>query len=80
MAAGLLAAGRFTSTAVYQADFALLLLSVMHDWKEHYPDRLEPTSRPLERVDTDSYSSSITSVEGYNHAVIYTDSYEEKKV
>ena len=44
---------------------------------ENYPDRLEPSSRPLGRVNMDSYSSSITSIEGYNHAVIFSDSFGE---
>ena len=44
---------------------------------EIYPEKLEPASRPLERANQDSYSSSITSIEGYNHAVIFTDSYGE---
>jgi hypothetical protein len=44
---------------------------------ESYPERLEPASQTLERVSMDSYSSSITSIEGYNHAVIITDSYGE---
>ena len=44
---------------------------------ENYRKRLEPASRSLERVNMDRYSSAITSIEGYNHAVIFADSYEE---
>ena len=40
---------------------------------EKKPERLETALRPLERVNMDCYSSSITSIEGYNHAVIFTD-------
>ena len=57
-------------------------MSIMHDWEEHpleLPERLEPASRPLERVNKDIYLSSITSIEGYNHAVIFCDSYGEYK-
>ena len=43
---------------------------------ENYPERLEPASRPLERVNMDSYLSSITSIKEYNHAVEFTDSFE----
>jgi hypothetical protein len=44
---------------------------------ENYPDLLEPAIRPLMRVNMDMYSSSITSIEGYNHAVVFTDSHGE---
>ncbi len=42
---------------------------------ENYPERLELASRLLESVNMDSNSSSILSIEGYKHAVIFTDSY-----
>jgi hypothetical protein len=35
---------------------------------------MDPASQPLDRVHMDLYSSSITSIEGYNHAIIFTDS------
>jgi len=41
---------------------------------ENYPGLLEPATRPLARVNMDLYSSSITSIEGYNHALVFTDS------
>ena len=44
---------------------------------ENYPERLAPASHPLERLNMESYSSSITSIEGYNHAVIFSESYGE---
>ena len=42
---------------------------------ENYPGLLEPATRPLARVNMDLYSSSITSIEGYNHALVFTDSH-----
>ena len=44
---------------------------------ENYPGPLEPAEHPLGRVHMDLYSSSITSIEGYNHALIFTDSHGE---
>ena len=44
---------------------------------EDYPDLLEPANQPLARVNMDLYSSSVTSIEGYNYAVLFTDSYSE---
>ena len=41
---------------------------------ENYPGSLEPAMRPLARVNMDLYSSSVTSIEGYNHALVFTDS------
>jgi hypothetical protein len=41
---------------------------------ENYPGSLEQASQPLGRVHMDSYSSSLTLVEGYNHSIIFTDS------
>jgi hypothetical protein len=35
---------------------------------------MDPASKPLGRVHMDLYSSSITSIEGCNHAIIFTDS------
>jgi hypothetical protein len=35
---------------------------------------MEPASQPLGRVEIDSYSLSITSIEGYKHSIIFTDS------
>ena len=44
---------------------------------ENNPDLLEPAIRPLMRVNMDMYSSSITSIEGYNHTAVFTDSHGE---
>ena len=44
---------------------------------EDYQDLLEPANQPLARVNMDLYSSSVTSIEGYNYAVLFTDSYSE---
>ena len=44
---------------------------------ENYPDSLEPALRPLMRVNMDMYSSSITSIEGHNYAVVFSDSHSE---
>ena len=44
---------------------------------ENYPELLEPASRPLERVHMDTYSSSIPSIEGHRHSVVFTDSHAE---
>ena len=41
---------------------------------ENYPGSMDPASQLLGRVHMDLYSSSITSIEGYNHAIIFTDS------
>ncbi len=42
---------------------------------ENYPELLEPASQPHERVNMDLYTSSVTSLEGYNHAMVFNDSY-----
>ena len=44
---------------------------------ENYPELLEPASRPLERVNMNLYTSTVTSIEGYTHAVVFTDSHGE---
>ncbi len=44
---------------------------------ENYPGLMEPAQRPLERVHMDMYSSSVTSIEGYNYVLIFTDSHGE---
>jgi hypothetical protein len=41
---------------------------------ENYPGLMEPAFQPLGQVHMDSYSSSITLIEGYNHSVIFPDS------
>ncbi len=41
---------------------------------ENYPGSMDPAPQLLGRVHMDLYSSSITSIEGYNHAIIFTDS------
>ncbi len=41
---------------------------------ENYPGSMDTASQPLGRVHMDLYSSSITSIEGYNHSIILTDS------
>ena len=41
---------------------------------ENYPGSKEPDPRrPMALVHMDAYSSSVTSIEGYNHAPIITD-------
>ena len=42
---------------------------------EDYPGLMEPAQHPLERVHMDLYSSLVPSIEGYNHALIWTDSH-----
>ena len=42
---------------------------------EDYQDLLEPVNQPLARVNMDLYSSSVTSIEGYNYALLFTDEY-----
>ena len=44
---------------------------------EDYPDLIEPANQPLARVNMDLYSSSVTSIEGYNYALLFTDSFSE---
>ena len=36
---------------------------------ENYPGSKEPDPRPMALVHMDLYSSSVTSIEGYNHAI-----------
>ena len=46
-------------------------------WKstlEKYPGSKEPDPLPMALVHMDDYSSSVTLIEGYNHALIITDS------
>ena len=42
---------------------------------EDYPGLMEPAQHPLEMVHMDLYSSLVPSIEGYNHALIWTDSH-----
>ncbi len=44
---------------------------------ENYPELREPATHPLSRVNMDLYTSSVISIEGYNHAVVFTDSHGE---
>ena len=44
---------------------------------ENYPEFREPALQPFSRVHMDLYTSSVTSIEGYTHAVVYTDSHGE---
>jgi hypothetical protein len=44
---------------------------------ENYPGLMEPAQHPLEQVHMDMYSSSVNSIEGYNHALILPDSHGE---
>ena len=44
---------------------------------ENYPELREPANHPLSRVHMDLFSSSVTSIEGYNHSVVFTDSHGE---
>ena len=46
---------------------------------ENYPGSKEPDSRPMALVHMDVYSSSVTSIEGYDHALIITDSCSEHR-
>ncbi len=39
---------------------------------EDYPGLMEPAQHPLEKVHMDLYSSLVPSIEGYNHALIWT--------
>jgi hypothetical protein len=41
---------------------------------ENYRGSMDLASELLGRVHMDLYSLSITSIEGYNHAIIFTDS------
>jgi hypothetical protein len=47
---------------------------------ENYPGFKEPDSRPMALVHMDIYSSFVTSLEGYNHALIITDSCSEHRL
>jgi hypothetical protein len=40
---------------------------------ENYPARKVRASKPLKQINVDSFSSSVTSIEGYNHAAIFVD-------
>ena len=42
---------------------------------ENYPELLEPATRLLELVNMDLCTSSVTSLEGYNYAVVFADSH-----
>jgi hypothetical protein len=45
-------------------------------WKrtlENYPSRTVRASKPLKQINVHSFSSSVTSIEGYNHAAILVD-------
>jgi hypothetical protein len=44
---------------------------------KNYPGSKEPDHRPMTLVHIDVYSSSVTSIEGYHHALIITDSCSE---
>jgi hypothetical protein len=46
---------------------------------ENYPGSMDPASQLLGRVHMDLYSSFITSIEGCNHAIIFTDSNSGKR-
>ncbi len=41
---------------------------------ENYPATKVRASKPLKQINVDSFSSSVTSIEGYNHAAIFVDS------
>jgi hypothetical protein len=41
---------------------------------DNYAGPMDPASQPLGRLHMDLYSSSITSIVGYYHAIIFTDS------
>ncbi len=40
---------------------------------ENYPARKVRASKPLKQINVDSFSLSVTSIEGYNHAAIFVD-------
>jgi hypothetical protein len=55
-----------------------LEMPVMHDWQatlpvEDFPKARHVKVKPLHRINVDSFSSSVTSIEGYNHAMAFVD-------
>ena len=51
-------------------------MPVIHDRKstlEDLPKLKDRTDEPLGKVNMDSFSSSVQSIEGYNHAAVFVD-------
>ena len=40
---------------------------------EDFPKAKRPINKPLYQVHMDSFSSSVKSIEGYNHAIVFVD-------
>ena len=40
---------------------------------EDFPKAKHPINKPLYQINMDSFSSSVKSIEGYNHAIIFVD-------
>ena len=40
---------------------------------EDFPKAKRPIDKPLYQVHMDSFSSSVNSIEGYNHAIVFVD-------
>ncbi len=45
--------------------------------KENFPGPIKRAETPLRRVNFDIVSSSVTSIEGYDHAAVFSDDYSE---
>ena len=63
----------------YPKDHKCLSCMIGKSTLENYPGSKEPDPRPMALVHMDVYSSSVTSIEGYNHALIITDSCSEHR-
>ena len=51
-------------------------MSVMYDRQatlEDFPKAKHPINKPLYQIHMDSFSSSVKSIEGYNHAIVFVD-------
>ena len=44
---------------------------------EDFPKAKRPINRPLYQVHMDSFSSSVKSIEGYKHAIVFVDAATE---
>ena len=40
---------------------------------EDFPKAKRPINKPLYQINMDSFSSSVKSIEGYNHAIVFVD-------
>jgi hypothetical protein len=61
----------------YQKDQKCPACMIGKSTLENYWGLKEPATRPMAVVHMDIYSSSIPSIEGYNHSLILTHTYSE---